>query len=186
MATKAMDAPKTFASPGTPLFPLSPERVNGTRPLYGGSQPQSPAALAMSIPEFGKPSQLGGSQTIDPFQVSSRSPASAARQHRLGHSRNNSDACVQSMVKRFETLTVKDHEAALRRSEMARENAEIESRKLRDSVVEQDNNIKKLREETRRLKAELDEARERERIVVKRNDKLMVSFPTSRESIFFC
>jgi hypothetical protein len=171
MATKAkMDLPKPFASPGTPLFPLSPERVNGTRPPYGGSsQPQSPA-FSLGMPEFGKPSQLG--QTVDPFQLSHRSPNSAAR--RLGHSRNNSDACVQSMVKRFETLSVKDHEAALRRSEMARENAEIENRKLKGLVAERESDIKKWREETRRLKAELEDAKDRERTVVKRNDKLMV------------
>lgn len=161
-----MDPPVKFAaSPGTPLFPLSPERVNGSRAPYGNSVSHSP-----TIPEFGKTSQLGA--TVDPF-VLSRSPKQSSR-----HSRNNSDALVQSMVARFDTLSVKDYrasnEVAMKRAEMAREMAELETNKLKDDIADKDKDVKKLKEESRRLKRELEEVRERERKVVKRIEVLMV------------
>jgi seryl-tRNA synthetase len=86
------------------------------------------------------------------------------------HTRTNSD--VQGLVKRFEVLDVRDrdaeladrtkrHEAELRRAQIAREEAESD--------------VKRLREETRRLKREGDDGRDRERKVVKRLEVVMVS-----------
>jgi hypothetical protein len=160
-----MESVKFPASPGTPLFPLSPERVNGARLPYNGQVLQSP-----SIPEFGKPSMPG-----DPFTVSSKSPKSPFP-HR--HSRHNSDALVQGMIARFDNMSIKDYranqDAAMKRMEMAREMAENESKKLKEQVQSKEDDTKKLKEEARKLKKELDEARERERKVVKRMDVVMV------------
>ena len=86
-----------------------------------------------------------------------------------GHVRTNSD--VQGLVKRFEHLDVRDrdaesvesrkrHEAELRRAQIAREEAESDVRRLRDEV--------------RRVKTEREEGREREKKVVKRLDVVMV------------
>ena len=83
--------------------------------------------------------------------------------------RTNSD--VQGLVKRFEHLDVRDrdaesqerrkkHEAELRRAQIAREEAESD--------------VKRLREELRRLKKEADEGRERERMVGRRLEVVQV------------
>jgi len=84
--------------------------------------------------------------------------------------RTNSD--VQGLVKRFEHLDVRDrdaesaerrrkHEAELGRAQIAREEAESD--------------VRRLREELRRMKKESDEGRERERRVAKRLENVMVS-----------
>lgn len=118
-----------------PLFPISPERVNGLR-----GQPQSPNGLpsSPSMPDFGKPK----------------------------HNKSNSE--VQSMVARFNSLDIRDHaelrkrdEAALKRAQIGREEAEEQ--------------LKRAREETRRLKRDVDEGGERERKMMKRLDAVMVS-----------
>ncbi|KAF2396367.1 hypothetical protein EJ06DRAFT_534096 [Trichodelitschia bisporula] len=86
-----MDRPPVFfpASPGTPLFSLSPERVNGTRPPYSGPVNASPEFAkhdygksdfnnsAFNTPSFGKPDfkpefgkpSLNAASTIDPFVI---------------------------------------------------------------------------------------------------------------------
>jgi hypothetical protein len=79
---------------------------------------------------------------------------------------------VQGLVKRFEHLDVRDrdaesverkrrHEAELRRAQIAREEAESD--------------VRRLREEVRRLKKEGDDSRDRERRVAKRLEVVMVS-----------
>lgn len=84
--------------------------------------------------------------------------------------RTNSD--VQGLVKRFEHLDVRDrdaesmerrkrHEAELRRAQIAREEAESD--------------VKRLREEVRRLEKDNDAGRERERKMAKRMEVVMVS-----------
>ncbi|KAF2104460.1 hypothetical protein NA57DRAFT_70664 [Rhizodiscina lignyota] len=153
-----MDPPPPFkfpSSPGTPLFPLSPERVNGTRPPYGANPPQSP-----SMPEFVKPSE---------FTLNPSSPT------RLSHSRNNSEALVHGMVARFDSLSLKDHqqihrrdEVAIKRAEMAREMAELELAKVKTEREERESDVRKLREEARRLKREVEEGKDRERKMLKR------------------
>lgn len=83
-------------------------------------------------------------------------------------SRNKDLSDVQGMVARFNALDIKDHaelrkkeQAALRRAQMGREEAEAEA--------------KRWREECRGLKREGEEGRERERRVVRRLDVVMVS-----------
>jgi hypothetical protein len=162
-----MDPPpvKFAASPGTPLFPLSPERVNGSRGPYNGPVQQSPL-----MPEFGKAS-LG----VDPFLFNGGSPESKLR----SHSRNNSsDAMVHGMVARFDSLSIRDHKAAnevaIKRADMAREMAELERDKLKRELVARDDELRKVKEEQRKLKKECEETRERERKVSKRIDVTMV------------
>jgi hypothetical protein len=162
-----MEPVKFPPSPGTPLFPLSPERVNGTRPPYGH------VAQSPSLPEFGKPSlpSTGG----EAFSLGPRSPRSPYR-----HSRNNSDAVVHGMIARFDNMSIKDfranHEVAMKRVEIAREMAEMDSTKLREQLETKDGDAKKMREELRKLKRDLEESRDRERKVAKRLDVTMVSF----------
>ena len=153
-----MDPPpfKFPASPGTPLFPLSPERVNGNRSPYGGGHlAQSPSLPEFSTSQFGlKPS----------------------------HSRDNSDANVQGMVARFNSLEIRDHkeihrrdEIAIKRAEMAREMAEMDLKKIKDEKEEVEREGKKWREEVRKLRKEVEEGRERERKGAKRLEVVMVS-----------
>lgn len=121
------------ASPGTPLFPISPERANRQLPPL----PQSP-----SLPF------ISGARN-DPF---------------LTHSRGSSD--VQGKVAQFNNLTKeaaqrrKDNEAALKRAVLGREEAEGESRRLR--------------EDNRLLRQDVEEGRARERRVGERLEGIMV------------
>ena len=122
------------ASPGTPLFPVSPERAN---------RQQIPTlAQSPSLPH------LSHAQN-DPF---------------LSHSRGNSD--VQGKVAQFNNLTKeaaqrrKDSEAALKRAVLGREEAEGESRRLR--------------EDNRLLRQDVEEGRARERRVGERLEVVMV------------
>lgn len=119
-------------SPGTPLFAVSPERAN-RQPF-----PQSPSL----------PSDLANLR--DPF---------------VGvHSRTSSD--VQGKVAQFNNLSKeaiqrrKDNEAALKRAVMGREEAESETRRLK--------------EENRVLRREIEEGRGRERKVSERIEGVMV------------
>ena len=158
-----MDPPTKFmASPGTPLFPISPER--GSR--LNATVPQSP-----SMPEFGKPSLV-----LKPSLLSgSGSPDAQFR-----HSRNNSasDAHVQGLVARFDGLSVKDYKAqsevAIRRADMAREMAEMERDKSRREAKALEDEVRKMREEMRRAKKGIEEGRERERKVSKRLEVVIV------------
>ena len=119
------------ASPGTPLFPVSPERANRQQ------LPHSP-----SLPSIGYLHN-------DPF---------------ITHSRGNSD--VQNKVAQFNSLSKeavqrrKDNEAALKRAVLGREEAESETRRLR--------------EENRLLRADVEEGRARERKVGERVEGMMV------------
>lgn len=124
------------ASPGTPLFPISPERAN--RQPYLPNSPSLPAGLA--------------ALQNDPFTSN--------------HSRGSSD--VQSKVAQFNTLSKeaaqrrKDNEASLRRAVLGREEAESETRRLRD--------------ENRVLRREIEEGRARERRVGERVEGVMVHY----------
>lgn len=121
-------------SPGTPLFPVSPERANRQH------LPQSP-----SLP----------SNLADPFTTH--------------HVRTPSD--VQGKVAQFNNLSKeaaqrrKDNEAALKRAVLGREEAECETRRIK--------------EESRILRKEMEEGRGRERRVGERLEALMVGFPSS-------
>lgn len=117
------------ASPGTPLFPVSPERANRQH------LPQSP-----SLP----------SNLIDPFTSH--------------HVKAASD--VQGKVAQFNNLGKeasqrrKDNEAALQRAVLGREEAESETRRVK--------------EESSVLRKENEEGRRRERRVGERLETLMV------------
>ena len=119
-------------SPGTPLFAVSPERAN-RQPI-----PQSPSLPSNMV------------TLRDPF-VS-------------GHARTASD--VQGKVAQFNNLSKeaaqrrRDNEAALKRAVLGREEAESETRRLK--------------EENRLLRREIEEGRGRERKVAERLDGVMV------------
>ncbi|KAL8733131.1 MAG: hypothetical protein Q9166_002323 [cf. Caloplaca sp. 2 TL-2023] len=128
---------KFAASPGTPLFPVSPERANRQ------ALPQSP-----SLP----------SDLHDPFKIA--------------HLKESSD--VQNKVAQFNSLSKeavqrrKDNEAAMRRAVLGREEAESETRKLKD--------------EDRVLRKELDEGKFRERKVAERIESVMEELRRTKET----
>ncbi|MCJ1437486.1 hypothetical protein MMC27_006873 [Xylographa pallens] len=129
------------ASPGTPLFPVSPDRVNRQQ------LPHSPS----------RQSDLSFLQD-DPFKSY--------------HSRNSSD--VQGKVAQFNNLSKeasqrrKDNEAALKRAVVGREEAESETRRLKD--------------ETRSLRKEVEEASIRERRVGERLETVMEEMQRLKET----
>lgn len=131
------------ASPGTPLFPVSPERANRQ---HLPALPQSPSL----------PSNLSNVRD-DPFTM---------------HSRNTSD--VQGKVAQFNNLSKeavqrrKDNEAALKRAVVGREEAEGETRRLR--------------EECRTLRKEIEEGRGRERRVGERLEGVMEELHRTKET----
>ena len=131
------------ASPGTPLFPVSPERANR----------QHLPALPLS-PSL--PSNLNNLRD-DPFAL---------------HSRNTSD--VQGKVTQFNNLSKevvqrrKDNEAALKRAVVGREEAEGETRRLR--------------EECRTLRKEIEEGRGREQRVGERLEGVMEELHRTKET----
>lgn len=120
------------ASPGTPLFAVSPERAN-----------RQPFPQPVSLP-----SELANLR--DPFATA--------------HSRTSSD--VQGKVAQFNSLSKeaiqrrKDNEAALKRAVMGREEAENETRRLK--------------EENRILRKEIEEGRGRERKMAERIEGVVV------------
>lgn len=157
-----MDPPFKFpASPGTPLFPLSPERVNGTRSPYGEGA-RDVLTQSPSLPNF------------DPSSIYPK----------VAHNRNNSD--VQSIVARFDALTVKDQrardEVAVKRAEMAREMAENDASKAKGERDEMEGEMRRYRHEARSLRKEVEDGRERERKVSKRVEALMDDIQRQKET----
>lgn len=133
------------ASPGTPLFPVSPERENRKYPA---------------------PSQLPPSPSMMPSSIS---PSRTILHHENSPSANpqyTSTSSVQGKVAQFNHLTKeaaqrrKDSEAALNRAVMGREEAENESRRLRET--------------NDALRREVEEGRGRERRVGERLESVMV------------
>ena len=115
------------ASPGTPLFQVSPERVNQQRPvIFDDVAPASPS--------------------------------------RHNHSRDSSVhekvAVFNSLAFQGKQLERKANDAALKRAMLGREEAESEMRRYR--------------EETRSLRRQLEEGKERERRVGERLESVMV------------
>lgn len=190
-----MDPPPAFRFPtrdAGPLLPLSAERVNGARNISNIStnstasrgskntetESQDGTLSAQSSPTRRAKANLFADYhptTATPtnkmmgFGGLPQSPSLPEINALRAHVRTNSD--VQGLVKRFEHLDVRDkdaesveyrkrHEAELRRAQIAREEAESDA--------------KRLREEVRRLKKEGEESRERERMVAKRLEVVMV------------
>jgi lipid II:glycine glycyltransferase (peptidoglycan interpeptide bridge formation enzyme) len=85
------------------------------------------------------------------------------------HVRTNSD--VQGLVKRFEHLDVRDRDAE---SNERRKKLEAELRRAQIAREEAESDAKKLREESRKLKREVEEGKDRERRVGKRLEVVMV------------
>ncbi|KAK5002526.1 hypothetical protein LTR28_011309, partial [Elasticomyces elasticus] len=194
----AMDPPSSSRfppTPGLPLFPLSPERINGTRPPYSGPESHSPSKqsrahsrspekyMHLHVPQSPNSSptrNLFADFCITPTKTSgfvlSQSPSLPeldSLRRRQGHAHTNSD--VQGMVARFDHLDIKDRdeekrrdEAALRRAVIGREEAESDARRLR--------------EEVREMKRDMEEGQEREAKVARRLEGVMEEFGRARES----
>ncbi|KAL9607788.1 MAG: hypothetical protein Q9167_007333 [Letrouitia subvulpina] len=124
-------------SPGTPLFPVSPERAN---------RQQLP--LSPSLP----------SDFPDPFKAA--------------HLRESSD--VQNKVAQFNNLSKeaaqrrRDNEAAMRRAVLGREEAESEARRMKD--------------ENRILRKEIDEGKAREKRVAERLEGVLEELHREKET----
>ncbi|RMY63746.1 hypothetical protein D0863_10323 [Hortaea werneckii] len=88
----------------------------------------------------------------------------------FGHGRTNSD--VQGLVKRFEHLDVRDKEAESK-ERMKRHEAELKRAMIAREEAESD--VRRFREEVRRLRKERDDGGDRERRVARRLETVMVS-----------
>jgi hypothetical protein len=158
---KPMDPPSPFRyPPRESLQPLSPHRINTmtsshtSESDYPDYENRSPTRSPRKIKEMGY--TLPASPSLPEINAFQRT-----------HVRANSD--VQNLVTRFEHLHVRDREAEkLRRAEIGREEAEQD--------------VKRLREDVRRLKKEGDESRERERKVCKRLEVVMDEFAMFKEA----
>jgi hypothetical protein len=184
------DSSSAFKMPAAgdpgPLQTLSPERVNAgrvasnisTTPTYKSTTTSETESLDIQS----SPTRRAKANLFGDYSPNKHAPAekisgfafplspSLPEIHALRpHVRTNSD--VQGLVKRFEHLDVRDrdaesaerrkrHEAELRRAQIAREEAESD--------------VKRLREEVRRLKKEGDEGRDRERKVARRLEVVQV------------
>lgn len=134
------------ASPGMPLFPVSPERMNASSHHHYYEMPDSPT----HSPKHGRVSDVHG------------------------------------MVARFNSLDIKDHaelrkkdEAALRRAQVGREEAEGEMRWMKAGLERLEGELRESKEQqskiVEKLEAELGESKEREKKLAKRLDVVMVS-----------
>jgi len=190
-----MDSSIRFpATPGMPLFSLSPERVN-TRAHTPTKYPDvgrasldiSPSKL-FGHPEFGVPGDFGGKplDLTDEFSMDNeftfKSPFAKSEStfkipslpgSPTRHARAQSD--VHSMVARFDTLNIKDPDegrkkqaAALKRAEMGREEAEKEAKRLREELAE--------------MKLEVDDYKSRETRVMKRLNSMTDELQSAKES----
>lgn len=116
-------------SPGTPLFQVSPERVNQQR----------------------------ASTIFD------ESPSGSPHRHSRESSVHEKVAVFNSLAFQGKQLERKANDAALKRAMLGREEAESEMRRYR--------------EETRALRRQVEEGKERERRVGERLENVMVSLP---------
>jgi hypothetical protein len=168
---------------------LSPERVNGTRPSTASSSQKSPSkgstgdkATRHDLPSpFSSPTRKAANLFADynPNRaamakesgfVLQASPTIGDINAFKSHVRTNSD--VQGLVKRFEHLDVRDRDAE---SNERRKKLEAELRRAQIAREEAESDAKKLREESRKLKREVEEGKDRERRVGKRLEVVMVS-----------
>jgi hypothetical protein len=150
-----MDQQTAFPyTPGKPLHPLSPERVNGKAIAADRSLTSSPSLSELRA-----------------IKSSHSRSGSDVHVQAMVNRFNNLD------VKDYREAHKRD-EAALRRAEMAREMAEMEAQKAREDKSEIEKQLYKYREEARRLRKEVEDGSNRERKVAKRLDVVMVSSPT--------
>ncbi|CAO2652509.1 Nn.00g007920.m01.CDS01 [Neocucurbitaria sp. VM-36] len=139
-----MDPPspsKLAMSPGMPIFPVSPERVAGTRPLYG-----EPVQMSPSAPNL---------RTLSPLRNS--------------HRRNDSDVSVQGLAVMFENLEVKDSKEAAKRfkdaleKEKARNTERLNKIEKEHARKEKEHELALSRRDVRidELQSKLEEAEQR-------------------------
>lgn len=202
------NTPKMAAS--QPLQTLSPERVNGTRPLSTSTTTTKSPSKADLRPKddappspFGSPTRpqsnlfadyhprrgsiakesgfaLAASPSFGEIHALRTTGLTTTSRHTRGLSATTAsspvsalNADVQGLVKRFEHLDVRDRDAE---SNERRRKLEAELRRAQIAREEAEGDARRLREEGRRVKKELEESKERERKVGKRLDVVMVSF----------
>ena len=181
-----MEPPSPFDFPArrpSPLHPLSPERVN-RRPasIANDSHRISDARSRDGSPALSSPTRKANlfadynpiTRTPSPSKEVfgggvAQSPSLPDLAPLRTHGRNNSD--VQVLVKRFEHLDVRDRDAE---SEARRRKQEMELRRAQLGREEAESELKKWREECRRIAEDLKESRHRESKVSNRLEKVMV------------
>lgn len=158
--TTAPDEPQYYTSPQSPRSPpirrLHADLFADYRPTNG---PTSPKAVST----FGGLTQSPSMPEINALRA---------------HVRTNSD--VQGLVKRFEHLDVRDKDAE---SAERRQKVEAELRRAQIAREEAESDVRRLREEVRALNREVDEGRERERMVTKRLEVVAVRLQFSWGSL---
>lgn len=184
----AMDPPSPFIFPARdaqPLQNLSPERVNGSRPLSTISNMTSKSSTKDSE-DVENPSPRGSpvrkanlfadyNPQRSPTKESAfgaglpTSPSLPEMHAFRSHVRTNSD--VQGLVKRFEHLDVRDRDAEIKERNKRHE---LELRRAQIAREEAESDVRRLREENRRQKRELDESHDRERKLGKRIEVVTV------------
>ena len=134
-----------------PLFPVSPERLNANTHVVHASK-----ATLMASP------------SLPNFEASSTHSSPTHAQSK------NSD--VQGMVARFNALEIKDHQELRRRDEAALKRAQMGREQAEEEVI-------RVKGELRSLRRDVEEGRERERRVARRLENVMVSFESHRTTI---
>ncbi|KAK5110445.1 hypothetical protein LTR62_005796 [Meristemomyces frigidus] len=105
-----------------------------------------------------------------------QSPSLPDMNNLRGHARTNSD--VQGLVKRFEILDVRDRDAE---SSERRRKQEAELRRAQMAREEAESDVRRLREEMRRMRRDGEEGRERERRVGRRLEVVMDELTSAKE-----
>jgi hypothetical protein len=182
-----MEPPTAFEFPAresSPLHSLSPQRVNrrpastATNRSYKTSETDSqdeppahssPTRKANLFAEY-NPITRTPSPSKEVFGGGvQQSPSMPDMASLRSHGRTNSD--VQVLVKRFEHLDVRDRDAE---GEARRKKHEMELRRAQLGREEAESELKKWREECRRIAEDLKESRHRESKVSNRLEKVMV------------
>ncbi|KAK5134471.1 hypothetical protein LTR08_006388 [Meristemomyces frigidus] len=182
-----------------PLHSLSPERVNGTRPLSAlstttnatrstktldtdlqrepseiSSAHSSPTRKANLFADY-HPKTPSGSPTRG-FALP-QSPSLPEIHVLRSHARNNSD--VQGLVKRFEHLDVRDKDAE---NAERRKRHEAELNRAQIAREEAESDCKRLRQEIRSMRKDSEEGRESERKIGRRLETVMEEYAHAKES----
>ena len=183
-----MEPPTAFEFPAresSPLHPLSPQRVNRrpastatSRSSYKTSETDSQDEPAAQLSPTRKANLFAEYNPITRTPSPSKevfgggvqqSPSMPDMTSLRSHGRTNSD--VQVLVKRFEHLDVRDRDAE---GEARRKKHEMELRRAQLGREEAESELKKWREECRRIAEDLKESKHRESKVSNRLEKVMV------------
>ncbi|RMX95246.1 hypothetical protein D0866_16518, partial [Hortaea werneckii] len=191
----AVSSVSSFRSPSKenqPLHALSPEHAHNSRTpssqsMHTMNKTDSDTDTAFPPPEPGSshssPSRRQASHLCADYRPTTPNGQHSTRGFTLpqspslpemhamrgfGHARTNSD--VQGLVKRFEHLDVRDKEAESK-EKMKRHEAELKRAMIAREEAESD--VRRFREEVRRLRKERDEGGDRERRVARRLETVM-------------